>query len=448
MIIVMKNVVQRHLKTLLEDGRETELAAMLSALHPADVAEILNPLDLEDTLKVISLLGIEQGSDVLVEMSEGSRERAAAEMPVERLSELVAEMDSDDAADIVAELPGEEADKVLAAIEDKDAEGLRRLLLYDEETAGGLMQVELVSAGERETAAAVTDRLRELDDAVEVHSVFVLDREGGLRGQVSLRRLLLARPEQTMGELKAPPPLVVKVSEDQEAVAQKFKKYDIQAAPVVDDQGRLLGRITCDDIMDVVHEETDQDFYRLAGSSEEEVYVSGPFKIASLRLPWLLFNLGGGFVTSAVLTYFEAAAAGLLALVPFVPLVMGLSGAVGSQSATITVRGLAMGRIGEGQVGASFFREIRVSSVLAVLLGAAIALGAGFIHSAPRLGAAVGASIVASIVVSTALGAVMPLFFKAFKIDPALASGPMVTSTNDVVSLIIYMVVGNAILSW
>ncbi|MDL2260495.1 magnesium transporter, partial [Deltaproteobacteria bacterium OttesenSCG-928-K17] len=425
----------------------SELAELLVNLHPADIAEILNPLDMDDTIKVIALMDIEQASDVLVEMSEATRDQVAAEMPLEKLSELVAEMDSDDAADIVAELPNEDANKVLASIEAKDAEGVRRLMMYDEETAGGLMQVELVSAGEEETVAWLVDRIRQLDDSADVYYIFVVDGGGVLRGQVTMRQLLLAAPEQTMEELMAAPPLVVRVDEDQEAVAQNFQKYDVQAAPVIDDHGRLLGRITFDDIMDVVHEEMDQDFYRLAGSSEEEVYSSGPAKIATLRMPWLLFNLGGGFITSAVLSYFEVAFTNIMVLVPFVPMIMGLSGAVGSQSATITVRGLAMGRIAEGKVWRNLLREVRISSIIAATLGTIIAVGSGLIHSAALLGAAVGASVVTAIVVSTILGAVIPLFFKALKIDPALASGPVVTSTNDVVSLIIYMLMGTSILS-
>ncbi len=444
----MKTVVQRNLKILLEEGREAELAEMLDQMHPADVAEILNPLDMEDTIKVISLMDIEHASDVLVHMSESSRDQVAAEMPLEKLSELVAEMDSDDAADIVGELPDEDANKVLASIERKDAEDVRRLMMYDEETAGGLMQTEMVSAGEHDTVGQVVDRIRGMDDNIDAYYIFVVDQTRVLRGQVDMRQLLLAQPDQTMEELQTSPPLTVQVDEDQEAVAQKFQKYSVQAAPVVDDHGRLVGRITFDDIMDVVHEETDQDFYRLAGSSEEEVYSSGPAKIATLRMPWLLFNLGAGFITSAILSYVEMSFTNLLALVPFVPMIMGLSGAVGSQSATITVRGLAMGRIVEGRVWRNLLREVRISSIIAATLGIIIALGSGLIHSAALLGAAVGASIVTAIVVSTVLGAVIPLFFKALKIDPALASGPVVTSTNDVVSLLIYMCVGTAILGW
>jgi magnesium transporter len=248
-----------------------------------------------------------------------------------------------------------------------------------------------------------------------------------------------------MSELVKNPGLVVRVDEEQASVAQKFQKYDTRSAPVVDSQNRLLGRITVDDIIDVVHEEADKDFYRLAGSSEEEIYTSGVVKTAALRLPWLLFNLGGGFVTSFILTYFEASLVKTLTLITFVPMVLSLSGAVGSQSATITVRGLATGRIGSGQILKSLGKEQKVTAFMALSFGLTIAFISGSMHGALKLGLAVGLSITAAILVSAMLGAVTPIFFKAVKVDPALASGPVVTSTNDVVSLLIYTLIGTAV---
>jgi magnesium transporter len=434
---------------LLEDGRENELIGILTELHAADIAEALSPLDMEDTIKVMSYLDISKAADVLVELSETARDHVAQGLPRERLTRLVAEMESDDAADIVGDLDGATAQEVLSAIDSEDSEDVRRLLLYDEETAGGLMQVELASAPDTDTVSQVIERIREFNrdnqDLDDISTVFVVDRNRSLRGSVSLNSLILARGETPVAELVRSPGLVVRVDEDQEAVAQKFQKYDARTAPVVDSQNRLLGRITVDDIIDVMHEETDQDFYRLAGSSEEEIYTSGVVKTAALRLPWLMFNLCGGFVTSMILTHFEASLLKTLALVTFVPMVMSLSGAVGSQSATITVRGLAMGRIASGQILKSLYKEQKVTAFMALAFGLTIALVSGAIHGALRLGLAVGLSITVAILVSAMLGAVTPVFFKAVNIDPALASGPVVTSTNDVVSLLIYTIIGTAV---
>jgi magnesium transporter len=435
------------IKPLLEDGRESELKNLLSSLHPADVAEALSPLDMEDTIKVMSYLDIAQAADVLVELSESSRDLVAGNLPLDKLTRLVAEMDSDDAADIVGDLSEAAAEEVLSAIDAEDSEEVRRLLMYDEETAGGLMQAELVSASQGQTASEVVELIRErAEDISDIGNIFVVDDNSGLRGEISLMDLLLARPSQTMEELiRKPPGLVVRVDEDQEAVAQKFQKYNVRAAPVVDSQNRLLGRITVDDIIDVFHEETDKDFYRLAGSSEEEIYTSGTARTAALRLPWLLFNLGGGFITSFILGAYEKSLAQTMTLVAFVPMVMSLSGAVGSQSATITVRGLATGRIHDGQLFRNLGKEQKVSSLIAVSFGLVIALISGSMHQALRLGLAVGLSITAAILVSAFLGALTPLFFRSVSIDPALASGPVVTSANDVVSLIIYAAIGTAV---
>lgn len=431
---------------LLEEGRESELTSLLSSLHPADVAEALGPLGLEATIKVMACLDIQRAADVLVELNESARDQVAQGLPSERLAKLLTEMDSDDAADIVGDLEESQVEEVLSGLDSEDSEDVRRLLMYDEETAGGLMQVELVSAVVTDTVGMVIERIREAgEDVADIGHVFIVDANQAFRGVVSLKNLLLAKSSDVVGGLVQTPGLVVRVDEGQEAVAQKFQKYDVRAAPVVDSQNRLLGRITVDDIIDVLHEEADKDFYRLAGSSEEEIYTSGVIRTAALRLPWLLFNLFGGILTSLILTHYEASLLKTVALVTFVPMVMSLSGAVGSQSATITVRGLAMGRIAAGQVVKTLAKEQKVTGFMALAFGLAIALISGTLHGAVRLGVAVGLSIAAAIIVSAFLGAITPVFFRSVKIDPALASGPVVTSTNDVVSLLIYTMIGTAI---
>ncbi|MDR2140970.1 MAG: magnesium transporter [Deltaproteobacteria bacterium] len=436
-----------NIQPLLEEGRENELASLLDTLHPADVAEALSPLDMEDTIKVVSLLDVAQAAEVLVELSESSRDQVTLGLPRDKLTQMVAEMDSDDAADIVGDLNEDAAEEVLKAIGDEESEDVRRLLMYDEETAGGLMQLELVAASGSDTVAKVINDIRAVsEDLGDLGCVYVVDQARALQGEISLKDLLLAYPGQTLGQLiQKAPGLVVRVDEDQKAVAQKFRKYDVRSAPVVDSQNRLLGRITVDDIIDVVDEETDKDFYRLAGSSEEEVYTSGAWRRAGLRLPWLLFNLGGGLLTSLIIDYFESSFQKTMALVAFVPMVMSLSGAVGSQSATITVRGLATGRIASGLIFRSLGMEQKVATIMALVFGLAVTLIAGTLHEAPRLGLAVGLSIGAAVLVSAFLGAVTPLFFRAVSVDPALASGPVVTSANDVASLLIYAAIGSSV---
>ena len=422
---------------------------MLNDLHPADIAEIIEPLDEQDAVRVMALLGPELSAQVMVELSEFALEKITPLLPATRLSEMVAHMDSDDAADIVANLPDEEARAVLAAIEPEESADVRRLMLYDEDTAGGIMQVELIAAHEDETTADVVEHIRAAKDEVETLSyVFVVDQNNVLRGQLGLTALLLSTPETPLRELMSPCELVVEVTEDQEEVAQNFKKYDVRSAPVVDEHGRLLGRITVDDVLDVVHEEADEDFYRMAGTSEEEIYSDKVFKISRLRLPWLLVNLGGGLITGYLVWLFRLALEDVLALVTFIPAIMALGGSVGIQSSTIVVRGIALGRINPGKVGHVLFKEFRIALVMGSVCGLGGALVAQLWHRRPVLGIIVGTSMFFAITMSAMLGAFTPAVFRRLNIDPALASGPFVTMCNDILGILVYMGIATAALGF
>lgn len=443
----MNSILARNLPQLLQPEREEELIKLLASVHPADLAEVLALLDADGQLRVLGLLDSEAASEVLLELSDPTREQLFERLPVERLSELVAEMDSDDAADIVADLSEEDKAAVLESIEPEDSAEVRQLLLYDEETAGGIMQLELVSAGLQDTVAATVENIRRKRDEVEdLNYVFVVDGQNRLAGQVSLRMLLLSQPEQTMAGLMTDCELVIGVHEDQEAVARKFLKYDLRSAPVVDDNGRLLGRITVDDVFDVVNEEVDEDFYRLAGTSEEEIYSDKVFRISRLRLPWLIANLSGGLVTGYLVWVFKVALHDVLALVTFIPAIMALGGSVGIQSSTIVVRGMALGRIGPAQVGQVLFKEFRIAMILGVTCGLGGALVARLWHGSSFLGLVVGLSMMSAITMSSLLGTVTPALFRRFNIDPALASGPFVTMCNDIVGILLYMGIATAFL--
>jgi magnesium transporter len=436
----MKDILQRNLKFFLDGARDQELGRLLNDLHPADIAEIIEPLDEVDAIRVLTLLGPELSSQVMVELPESALERITPLLPSARLSEMVSHMDSDDAADILANLPDEEAKAVLAAIEPEESAEVRRLLLYDDDTAGGIMQVELISALDDETVADAVEHIRAAKDEVEALSyVFVVDRNNVLRGQIGLTTLLLATPGTPLRDLMSPCELVVEVTEDQEAVAQDFQKYDVRSAPVVDEHGRLLGRITVDDVLDVVHEEVDEDVSRMAGTSEEEIYSDKIFKISRLRLPWLIVNLIGGLVTGYLVWLFKMALEDVLALVTFIPAIMALGGSVGIQSSTIVVRGMALGRINPGKVGHVLFKEFRVALLMGLVCGLGGALVAQLWHRRPVLGIIVGLSMFFAITMLALLGAFAPAIFRRLSIDPALASGPFVTMCNDILGIIVYM---------
>ncbi len=436
----MKDILARNLTGFLENNREEELQRLLDNLHPADVAEILEPLDSDTLTRVFSLLNPEIASETLLELSDSSRDQIIAHMPVDRISEMVAEMDSDDATDIVADLSEEHAAAVLESIEPRDSDEVRQLLLYEEDTAGGIMQIELVSAREDEKVADAIEHIRaSKEDVEDLNYVFVVDEQNVLRGQVSLRALVLASPDQILHDLMTPSELVVGIYEDQEEVAQKFSKYDVRSAPVVDEQNQLLGRITVDDVFDVFHEEVDEDFYRMVGTSEEELESDRILKISRLRLPWLLANLTGGLVTGYLVWMFKVALQDVLALVTFIPAIMALGGSVGIQSSTIVVRGIALGRIGPRQAGQVLLREFKVALIMGVVCGLGGALVAKLWHGRTELGLIVGLSMFSAITLSAVLGAFAPTIFRRLNIDPALASGPFVTMCNDILGILIYM---------
>ncbi|MBU2547256.1 MAG: magnesium transporter [Proteobacteria bacterium] len=446
----MKDLISRNLSALIEAGRNEELRDMLADLHPADVAEVLEAQDAEVRSQAFALLDIESASEVLLELSELTREQVLAGLPVEQVTELVAEMDSDDAADIVADLSDADAAAVLASIEPEDSAEVRRLLLYDEDTAGGIMQVELVSVREEETVSDAVERIRaQADEVINLNYVFVVDETERLGGLVSLRQLLLARPDQTIRELVTPCKLVVGVEEDQEEVARKFRKYDVRSAPVVDGQGRLIGRITVDDVVDVFMEEANEDFYRMAGTSEEETASDRVLHISRLRLPWLLTNLTGGLITGYLIWNFKLImdVQDVLALVTFIPAIMALGGSVGIQSSTIVVRSLALGRIGHGQIGHLLFKEFRVALIMGLVCGTGGALVAHFWHGRAAIGLVVGLSMMLAIMVAALLGVVAPALFKRLNIDPALASGPFVTMSNDIMGILLYMGIATFLLN-
>jgi magnesium transporter len=436
----MKNLIARNLQSFLDSGRLEELGRYLEDLHPADIAEILEPLNPETKVQVFGLLTSEKASEVIVELSETSWNQVLGRVPVERLSEMVAEMDSDDAADVVAYLPDEDAATVLKTIEPEDSAEVRQLLLYDDDTAGGIMQLELIRAKEDETVAEVIARIREAgDDVQDLSYVFVVGDNDRLRGQASLRRLLLALPHQRMRDISEECELVVDVHEDQEQVAQNFQKYDLRSAPVVDEAGRLIGRITVDDVFDVIFEEVDEDFMRMAGTSEEEIYSDKISNAVRLRLPWLFVNLLGGLVSGYLMWIFRVALQDVLALITFIPVTMALGGSVGMQSSTIVVRGLAIGRVVPGQVLRVMFKELRVGLVMGLVIGLGGALLARFWHHRMDIGLIVGLAMLSAITLSSLLGAMVPLLFRRLGVDPALASGPFVTTCNDMIGVLNYM---------
>ncbi|UCD85327.1 MAG: magnesium transporter [Deltaproteobacteria bacterium] len=430
----------REIEELIINGKDEVLFRLLKELHPADIADIIEHLDEEEKRKVFSLLDIDTASDVIVEISKPAREEILESIKKDRLSKIVDEMPSDDATDFLADLPENEAKIILARIDKEDSEEVRMLSKYGDDTAGGIMQAEMVSVNQDATVKEAIREIRSLSEEVEdLHNVFVVDREHRLTGVLPLRKLILAQPDTRISRIMESP-IKVDVHMDQEEVARVFEKYDIVSVPVVDEKEKLVGRILVDDIVDVIQEEASEDFLRMGGTEVEDlVYSNQIFKISRFRLPWLLTNLLGGIVTGYLLWMFKMTLHEILALVTFIPVITGMGGNLGTQSSAIMVRGFAIGKIDLANLWRILSKEVLIGLMAGTVCGALVGLIALFWHGEPILGLAVGLAMVLAMTAASIIGVLAPSFFKTMKIDPAIASGPFVTTTNDITGISIYL---------
>ncbi len=429
---------------LVETGDLEALDGLVRELHPADFAALFGALPRRHWPAVIARLDIGQISDLIEELPDHLRDDVAELLKREQLAEAIEEMASDDAADVLADLPAGMARGVIAALPRDDRRDVERLLAYPEDTAGGLMQTELVGIDERATVEQAVEAIRAKSDAMgAIHFVYVADDSGRLVGVLELAELILAPTASPIAGLVIRDIQAVTPDVDQENVAHMFKRYDLVALPVVDDDGRLLGRILHDDIVDVLEEEADEDILRMAGASAAEpelVYTNQVLKIASVRLPWLLATLAGLTIPALLVWQFQVSFPNILALVPFIPVIGAMGGNVGSQSSTIVVRGFATGRVDFQNLGSFLFRELIISSLMGVACGVLSGVVAIVWHGDPMLSLTVTISMMIAIVASAILGVLIPYIFRVINIDPAIAAGPLVTTIDDIVAIGIYYI--------
>ncbi len=438
------------LKSALNQDKMEDAVQLLTDLHPADIADLLEALEESEKITLFKGLDAALAPEVIAHLSEFSREQILSDLSHRRLGQIVDEMDSDDAADLLTGVPEEVVEKVLARIDAEDSEHLRRLLVHGEETAGGIMQAELMAVPQEATVAEAIDLVRLLGEELDyLTNVFVVDSQSKVLGQLSLKRLILANPKDKVSQVMETNFRTIPVDMDQEDVARIFQKYDLLSAPVVDGNGTLIGRITIDDIMDIIEEEVSEDILRMAGTHEDElVYGDKIWKISRLRLPWLITNLFGGLLTGYLLWLFKVALHEAIVLVTFVPVITGMGGNVGIQSSSITVRGLATGDVDLQRLGRTILKEVRVGLVMAFACGLTLGAIAELWHGNPTLGLAVGLAMAAAIVVASLMGTLVPIIFKRLGVDPAVASGPFVTTANDITGILIYLSISTLFLKY
>lgn len=433
---------------LLDSGMQGMVMNLVADLYPADLARLLSHLSIQEAETLFEWLPSEQAGLVLAELDDEFRARLLEEAHTEKLTELLGHLETDDAADVLADLPSDVAHEVLPRLE--NSADVRSLLGYDEESAGGIMGTEFVSVPKSWTADEATEEVRRNADTVEeVYAVFVLDDDGKLIGFVSLKNLLLTAADTPIVDIMDPDVITVTPFVDQEEVARIMQRYDLVSLPVVDADGRMLGRITIDDIVDVIREEAEEDIQLMSGMSGSEEPTDSILRIIRGRLPWLLIGLVGAGMSGFVIGRFESALEQAVVLAAFIPIVMAMAGNAGIQSSAIVVQGLASGELWSSDIARRIGKELSVALLngiaLATVLGAAVMVLPIDSEKIGRLAITASLSMLTTIVLATIIGTTVPILLNRFKIDPALATGPFITTSNDILGLAVYFILATLI---
>lgn len=424
------------------------LTERLAAMHPADIADYAEDMQPKELKLVLSLIANEDAVEVfsLIEDEELQIEVAKA-LGRERLAEILEAMPSDDVVDLLAHFDPEELDGILDSMDDDDAEALEELLAFDDESAGGLMAIELIHFQPELTTEECIERIREFQEELEsVNYLYITNEEKVLVGVVSLREIILAARGTQLGQIMETDVIRVHVEEDQEQVANLVARYDLLAVPVVDDEGVLKGVVTFDDVMDVLEEEATEDMFGIAGLSLDEAEEESAFKSAARRIPWLLTTLLGAFLSGFVLNFYSDILHDHVALAIFIPAIMGLGGNIAVQSTTLVIRGFATGDVEDREVPGLLLKEIKVGLLLGLVLGTAAGAAGVLWVGQPVLGLVVAISMTAQFTVSATNGTFFPYLLRRLGVDPALSSGPFVTMVSDLTGLMIYFTLATYLL--
>ena len=433
------------LKRLAEMRDEAAAKELMDDLHPADIAELFQELDHDEVQFFVDLLDDDTAADVLMEMDEDDRKEILANMSNETIAKQFLEhLDTDDAVDLIQELDEKDRDEVISHIDDVEQAGdIIDLLKYDDDTAGGLMGTEMIVVNENWSMPECVKQMRlQAEDMDEIYNVYVVDNDNRLRGVFPLKKMITHPSVSKIKHVMQEDPISVKTDTPIEDVALDFEKYDLVAMPVVDSIGRLVGRITVDDVMDSVREQNERDYQLASGIATDIETDDSMFAQTKARLPWLLIGMVGGLANSVILGNFEAGFATNPAMALFIPLIGGTGGNVGIQSSAIVVQGLANGSLDLKNSMKQIWKEMGVSLINALVISLLV-----FVYNCFRLDPlnpttiAVSASLFAVVIFASVFGTLVPLMLERFNIDPALATGPFITITNDIIGMLIYTLI-------
>ena len=436
-----------NITSYIEVSNDKAIVALFEEMHYADIAEILDELSFDNVVYIIKLLDSEKTSAVLMELDEDIREKTLQNLSAKEIAEEVEELDSDDAADIIGELSQERQEAVLSKIEDEEhVKEIEELLAYDEDSAGGLMAKELVKVNENWTVLKCVREMRaQAEEVTRVHSIYVVDDNDKLKGRLSLKDLLITSTKTAISEVYIPKVDFVNVHDNLDEVSNKMRKYDLEAIPVVDNDGILLGRITIDDIVDVIKEEADKDYQLAAGLTQDVEADDSILQLTKARLPWLFLGLLGGVGAFLIMVMFENTFDENAVLFFFTPLIAAMAGNVGVQSSAIIVQGLANDDV-KGSINSRLIKEMLLAALNGLVLALVLFLFVWFYEGKINTALAISVSLVAVIIVAGLIGTFVPLFLNKRGIDPAIATGPFITTSNDIFGILIYFMIAKLIL--
>ena len=431
----------------INSSDDNSILETFSNYHHADITEIIQELNSEEATYIIKLLDSEKTSDVLMELDDDYREKILKNLSIKEIAEEVEELDSDDATDIISELPEERQKKVISKIIDAEHKAdIKELLKYDEDSAGGLMAKELIKVNENWTVTRCVKEMRsQASEVTRVHSVYVVDNDDILLGRLSLKDLLVANPKTKIKSIYKKNVDHVYDTDSAESVASTMQKYDLGAIPVVDKKKKLLGRITIDDIVDLIKEEAEEDYQLAAGILQDVDVDDTIFELTKARLPWLIVGLIGGIGAAFIMVGFDEILIQNEILFYFTPLIAAMAGNVGVQSSAIIVQGLANDDI-RGSINNRLFKETLLSILNGVILAILLFLFIYFWKGDTNIALALSVALVAVVIVAGIIGTFIPLFLNKRGIDPAIATGPFITTSNDIFGILIYFMVAKLIL--
>lgn len=436
------------IRRLLRRDATTHLVKIVDKTHVADLAEVFRSLSLSHQRKLFDMISdIEQKGVLFSELDEDTFLGFIEGMELDDLVEVLDLMPTDDVADLIARLPEDKSASILEKMEKEGSEEVEGLLRYGDDTAGGIMVPDFIALREDITAREAIESLqKEYMDVEMPFYLYVVDEYGKLVGVSSLRQLVVVPPDTSLKDFMTTDVIAVKTDVDQEEVAKIVARYDILAVPVVDEYGKLVGIVTVDDVIDIIREEATEDILKMAGAGEEFIETQSVIRSTRIRLPWLFASCVGGIIAFIIIGRFEQSLSKFIYLAAFIPVIMGMGGNIGTQSSTIVVRGLATGRLNIRDIWSVVFKELAIGLILGVIYGALIGIVAQFRYDTWALAISVGVALICSMSIAGLVGSLVPMLFARINIDPAVATGPLVTTAIDIISVFFYFTIATTLL--